>query len=125
MKRRALLMVLCCSLLLSGCGRIKGVVCSLTGREANERVLRQDLFSLRTSIDDYTMDRAKAPQSLDDLVRAGYLRAIPKDPMTGKSDWVPVQDDSLFSVDQTEPGISDVNSASQGIACNGSTYASW
>ena len=97
--------------------------CGSTKRD--EQKLKQDLFTLRSSIDNYTMDRAKAPQSLVDLVQAGYLRAIPKDPITGKSDWVPVQNDSLFSVEQTEPGISDVHSASDKIARDGTAYSSW
>ena len=71
------------------------------------------------------MDKAKAPQSLEDLMSAGYLRSIPKDPITGQQDWVPVQDDSLFSADQTEPGISDIHSASDKTASDGSAYASW
>ena len=94
-------------------------------KHANESVLKQDLFSLRSSIDNYTMDKAKAPQSLDELVSAGYLRKIPVDPVTGQQDWVPVQDDSLFSADQTEPGISDVHSASDKIASDGTAYSSW
>ena len=94
-------------------------------KHANESVLKQDLFSIRRSIDNYTMDKAKAPQSLDELVSSGYLRNIPKDPITGQTDWVPVQDDSLLSADQTEPGISDVHSAAQGNASDGTAYASW
>src|SRR5438132_5472784 len=85
-------------------------------KHANESVLKQDLFSLRSSIDNYTMDKAKAPQSLDELVSSGYLRKIPVDPVTGQQDWVPVQDDPLFSADQTAPGISDVHSASDKTA---------
>jgi general secretion pathway protein G len=94
-------------------------------RHANESVLKQDLFSIRSGIDNYTMDKAKAPQSLDELVSAGYLRSLPKDPITGQSDWVPVQDDSLFSADQTEPGISDVHSASDKTASDGTAYSGW
>src|SRR5205085_3304097 len=94
-------------------------------RQANESALKQDLFALRRSIDNYTMDKAKAPQSLDELVSAGHLRNIPKDPITNQQDWVPVQDDSLMSADQSEPGISDVHSASQGTASDGSAYSSW
>src|SRR3954471_13406107 len=94
-------------------------------KHANESVLKQDLFSMRRSIDNYTMDKAKAPQSLDELVSSGYLRNIPKDPITNQPDWVPVQDDSLMSADQSEPGISDVHSASQGTASDGTAYASW
>jgi general secretion pathway protein G len=94
-------------------------------RHANESVLKQDLFTLRSAIDGYTMDKAKAPQSLDELVSSKYLRSIPKDPITGQQDWIPVQDDSLMSADQTEPGISDVHSASDKIASDGTAYASW
>ena len=94
-------------------------------RHAHESVLKQDLFTLRSSIDQYTMDKQKAPQSLDDLVSANYIRTIPKDPITNQADWVPVQDDSLMSADQSEPGISDVHSASQATASDGSAYASW
>ena len=94
-------------------------------KHAHESVLKQDLFALRSSIDQYTMDKAKAPQSLDELVEAKYLHSIPKDPITGQADWVPVQDDSLMSADQSEPGISDVHSASQATASDGTAYASW
>jgi general secretion pathway protein G len=92
---------------------------------AHESVLKQDLFALRSSIDQYTMDKQKAPQSLDDLVSANYIRSIPRDPITGQADWVPVQDDSLMSADQSEPGISDVHSASPNNASDGSAYATW
>ena len=97
----------------------------MTGKEANERVLKQDLFNLRSSIDQYTLDRAQAPQSLADLVKAGYLRVIPVDPITHNRDWIPVLDDAVMSADQTEPGINDVHSASQATACDGTAYANW
>jgi general secretion pathway protein G len=122
MKPRALLLILCGGLFLSGCEQS---VCSLSLRKSNESVLKQDLFSLRSSLNNYTMDRAKAPQSLDDLVRTGYLWAIPKDPVTGKPDWVPILDDALMTVDQAEPGISDVHSSSDNIAIDGTAYSSW
>ena len=92
---------------------------------AKESVLKQDLFSLRSSIDQYTLDKEKAPQSLDELVQAGYLRVIPKDPITNQPDWVPVEDGSLMSADQTAPGISDVHSASQQTASDGTAYSTW
>ena len=92
---------------------------------AKESVLKQDLFSLRSSIDQYTLDKEKAPQSLDELVQAGYLRVIPKDPITNQPDWVPVEDDSLMSADQSAPGISDVHSASQQTASDGTAYSTW
>jgi general secretion pathway protein G len=93
---------------------------------AKETVLRQDLYTLRTMIGQYTEDKDKAPQSLDDLVSAGYLKQIPVDPFTNSnSSWQAVQDDSVYSVEQQEPGISDVHSASNLTALDGSTYSQW
>src|SRR6516164_10619270 len=79
---------------------------------AKESVLRQNLFTLRSVISQYTLDKQKAPQSLDDIVQAGYLKQIPKDPMTGEANWQVEQEDVLLAIDQQEPGISDVHSAS-------------
>ena len=83
---------------------------------AKESVLRQDLFQLRSLISQYTLDKQKAPQSLDDLVQAGYIKQIPTDPMTGSnSTWTVDQEDSVMSVDQQEPGISDVHSGASQV----------
>src|SRR5437764_8589800 len=80
---------------------------------AKEAVLRQDLKTMRDQIDNYTMDKEKGPQSLQDLVDAGYLRKIPKDPFTGSADtWQVESSDTLQSLDQTEPGVTDVHSGS-------------
>ena len=92
---------------------------------ARESVLRQDLFTLRSVISQYTLDKQKAPQSLDDLVSAGYLTKIPIDPMTTQANWEVVQEDTLMAVDQQEPGISDVHSASNATASDGTAYSSW
>ncbi len=92
---------------------------------ARESVLKQDLFQLRSLISQYTLDKQKAPQALEDLISAGYLKQIPKDPMTGQSDWEVVQEDTLLSVDQQDPGISDVHSASNQISTDGTAYSSW
>src|ERR1700739_3182449 len=73
---------------------------------AKESVLRQDLFTLRSVISQYTLDKQKAPQSLDDLVQAGYIKQIPKDPFTNQPNWQVEQEDVLLAVDQQEPGIS-------------------
>jgi len=83
---------------------------------SREAVLRQDLFTLRSVISQYTLDKQKAPQSLDDIIQASYLRQIPADPMTGQPNWEVVQEDVLLAVDQQEPGISDVHSAANGNA---------
>ncbi len=92
---------------------------------SREAVLRQDLFTLRSLISQYTLDKQKAPQSLDDLVQGGYLKTLPKDPMTNEANWEVVQEDILLSVDQQDPGISDVHSASNATATDGTAYSSW
>ncbi len=95
-------------------------------RHAKEAVLREDLHALRSAIDSYTVDKQKAPQTLEDLVEAGYIKAMPKDPFTNRTDtWVPAQDDTFQSLDQTEAGINDVHSGAQEQAADGSSYASW
>lgn len=92
---------------------------------AREAVLRNDLFAMRSSIDQYTLDKQKAPQSLDDLVTAGYIKSMPKDPITNAVDWVTVQEDSLMAIDQTAPGIVDVHSGSSTASTDGTVYSSW
>jgi general secretion pathway protein G len=97
-----------------------------TVRKANEAVLREDLHVMRSAIDSYTVDKQKAPQALDELVEAGYLKAMPKDPITGRTDsWVPGQDDTLMSTDQTESGINDVHSGAQATSSEGTLYSTW
>jgi general secretion pathway protein G len=92
---------------------------------ARETVLRQNLFTLRTVIDEYTYDKGKAPQSLQDLVNEGYLRQIPIDPMTGQADWEIIMEDAVSSVNQTEPGIFDVRSRSTQRSLEGTPYNEW
>jgi general secretion pathway protein G len=95
-------------------------------RAAREAVLREDLHVLRDAIDAYTNDKNKAPQSLDDLASAGYLKTIPIDPMThSNSTWVPSMDDTLQSVDQTDPGMTDVHSGSDQAGSDGQPYNTW
>jgi general secretion pathway protein G len=92
---------------------------------ARESVLRNDLFELRKLISQYTLDKQKAPQSLDDLVQGGYIKVVPKDPMTNEANWEVVQEDVLLTVDQQDPGIDDVKSASSATASDGTAYSSW
>nr|WP_312024176.1 hypothetical protein [Edaphobacter aggregans] len=95
-------------------------------RHAREAVLKEDLHTMRTAIDSYTVDKEKAPQTLDDLVQAGYLKAMPVDPFTHRSDtWLAVQDDSLMTIDQTQSGISDVHSGAQETSSEGTSYNTW
>lgn len=93
---------------------------------ANEAVLKQDLRSMRDAIDQYTQDKQKAPQTLDDIVSAGYLHGIPKDPFTHDTNtWQTVQEDVMTAIDQTAPGITDVKSGSNLISSEGNAYSSW
>ena len=93
---------------------------------ARETVLRDNLFTLRSLIQQYTFDKAKAPQSLDDLVKAGYLKQIPIDPFTGSRDtWATDQEDIMLSVDQTQPGIVDVHSGANQSSSDGTAYSTW
>ena len=93
--------------------------------QARESVLRSNLGTLRSLISQYTLDKQKAPQSLDDLVAGGYLRQIPVDPMTRQTNWEVVQEDVTLAVDQQDPGITDVHSASSGTASDGTAYSTW
>ena len=93
---------------------------------AKESVLLQNLFTLRSLISQYTLDKQKAPQSLEDLVTAGYIKQIPIDPFTGKNDsWTVEQEDYSLSVDQQETGITDVHSGSALTSSSGTAYSSW
>jgi len=93
---------------------------------AKEAVLKSNLYTLRSLIDQYTADKLKAPQSLDDLVTAGYLRAVPRDPITGSSQtWETVTEEATILPEQTETGIYDVHSGSGAISSEGTPYNSW
>jgi general secretion pathway protein G len=93
---------------------------------AKESVLRNNLFTMRTVIDEYTFDKQKAPQSLEDLVREGYMRQVPVDPMTGSNTtWQVIMEEAMTSVNQTEPGIFDVRSGSDKSSLEGTPYAEW
>src|SRR5208337_4208288 len=96
---------------------------------ARESVLRQNLFTIRSVISQYTLDKQKAPQALEDLTSAGYLKQIPTDPMTTRNDtWTVDQDtDVIMSLDQqnSEGGIVDVHSGSTGTGSDGTAYSTW
>ncbi len=96
-------------------------------KRAREAVLREDLHTMRSAIDSFTVDKEQAPQTLEDLVQAGYLKSIPIDPVTNHADtWIPGQSDMLTSINETQSGgISDVHSGAQGLASDGSTYNTW
>lgn len=94
---------------------------------AKEGVLKQNLYTMRQLISQYTLDKQKAPQSLDDLVSAGYLKQLPNDPFTGRNDtWAVDQEDYELSPDQQDTGgIKDVHSGSTAISTEGTAYNTW
>jgi general secretion pathway protein G len=94
---------------------------------ARESVLKQNLFAIRSVISQYTLDKQKAPQSLEDLVTAGYFKQIPNDPMTGRNDTWTVEEetDTIMTADQQEPGIYDVHSGSTATGSDGTAYNTW
>jgi general secretion pathway protein G len=95
-------------------------------QKAKEAVLKEDLHTMRTSIDSYTVDKEKAPQGLDDLVQGGYLKTVPIDPITGHNDtWITSQSDTLTDINETQGGIDDVHSGAQNLASDGTSYNTW
>ncbi len=91
-----------------------------------ETLLKNNLFTLRTVIDEYTFDKQKEPQSLQDLVNEGYLRSVPIDPITGSDQsWRLIMEDALSMVNQTQPGIFDVRSGSDQKSLEGTPYSEW
>jgi general secretion pathway protein G len=93
---------------------------------AKESVLRNNLFAMRSAIDEYTYDKQKAPQNLQDMVTNGYLREVPRDPITGSNDtWKIIMEDSGQAVNSTEPGIFDVRSGATGKSLEGTLYSDW
>lgn len=93
---------------------------------AREAALKQDLFVMRDAIQKYTLDKEAGPQSLDELVSAGYLREIPLDPITHQKDWNTQSDDLYLSPEQSSVGITDVHSSSNDVSPFENTpYSSW
>ena len=93
---------------------------------AKESVLKNNLFTIRTVIDEYTYDKQKAPQTLQDLVTEGYLKDVPIDPIVGNNtSWRVIMEQAMQSVSQTEPGIFDIKSGSDAKSLEGSPYSDW
>jgi general secretion pathway protein G len=93
-------------------------------QQARETVLQENLWQIRRSIDQYGTDKGRLPQSLDDLVTAGYLREKPKDPITETTEWTEIQGESNLSADG-ETGLKDVKSTAQGEDSNGKPFADY
>jgi general secretion pathway protein G len=93
---------------------------------SRESVLRSNLFTMRSMIDEYTYDKQKAPQTLDDLVSDGYLREVPMDPMTNSKDtWKLIMEDPDNAMNPQDPGIYDVRSGSDRTSLEGTPYSDW
>jgi len=93
---------------------------------SKEAALKQDLFVMRQAIEQYTLDKQTAPQSLEDLVSSGYLREIPTDPITRAKDWQVEYENVVLSPDQSGTGISNVHSGSSTISPFENTqYSTW
>jgi general secretion pathway protein G len=100
--------------------------CTNRERARNEAVLKEDLYHMRTAIDQYMQDKKMAPQHLTELVSTGYLESIPKDPFThSASTWIEVREDAKDSIDRTHPGLSDVHSGSVQVSSEGTRYNTW
>ena len=96
-----------------------------TIKRARESVLKQDLQTMRQAIDNYTLDKQQAPQSLDDLVEAHYLREVPLDPVCRQKNWVVHIGDTVLSPDQTSTGVDDVHSGCEQNGSDGTSYTTW
>ena len=96
-------------------------------KHAREAVLREDLQTMRGAIQSFTYDKQKAPQDGGDLVSSGYLKVLPKDPFTQRTDtWIFDQGSAYTSIDETQSGgIDDVHSGSQQVSSEGTTYNTW
>ena len=118
-----LMIVITIILILIGMGAARYDKSVMRAREAT---LKQDLSAMRQAIDNFTLDKEAAPQSLDDLVQAGYLRNVPVDPITHERDWQTTFGDTVLSPDQVSGGIQDVHSNSPAVSTfEGTPYNSW
>lgn len=95
-------------------------------KRSREAVLKDDLYTMRSVIDEFTVDKQHPPQSLDELVDAGYIHAIPVDPFTGAKDsWQPDIEEVPVPPDQSATGVVDVHSGSDAEALDGTHYNTW
>lgn len=91
---------------------------------AREAVLRDDLYKMRSLIDQYAADKGKLPQSLDDLITEHYMRELPVDPFTGQKDWTVTTGEDSNST-SGEQGVVDLHSASTDTSSEGTPYSEW
>lgn len=114
-----LLIVLAIIALLAGLVVPSTVSSLVTGKEA---ALKQDLFVLRKAIDEFFSDNGRYPEDLSELVTVKYIKKIPKDPFTEKTDsWVLIKD---YAEDGSY-GVSDIKSGAEGASSDGENYSDW
>ena len=89
-----------------------------------EAVLRDDLFKMRSLLDQFAADKGRLPQSLDELVSEGYMREVPLDPFTGQKDWAITTGEDPNSI-QGDTGMTDVHSSSAEVSSEGTPYSEW
>ena len=95
-----------------------------TVMQTREAVLKDDLRKMRTLIDQFAADKGRLPQSLDELVSAGYMREIPVDPFTGQKEWQQEMGEDPNSL-EGETGLTDVHSLAEDTASDGTSYREW
>lgn len=93
--------------------------------QSKEAVLKEDLYRLRDSIDQYYVDKGRYPASLATLVEAGYLRTLPSDPFTGSATWTEVFAEPDPDRPEEQPGVYDVKSMSELSSLGGTNYSEW
>jgi len=93
-------------------------------QRSREARLRSDLKVLNDAVDNYSLDKTRAPQSLEDLVQAGYLKSIPND-ITGSNTWATEGEDPQNAWDPNQTGIGSVHSGSNEVGSDGNPYSSW
>ena len=89
-----------------------------------EAVLRDNLFKMRSLLDQFAADKGRLPQSLDELQSEGYIREIPLDPFTGQKDWNVTTGEDPNSMDGQQ-GVTDVHSSSAEVSSEGTPYSQW
>lgn len=95
-----------------------------TVQHARETVLKENLWQMRRAIDQYAADKGKPPQTIEDLVTDKYLREVPVDPLTEKSEWQEIKGEDTSSP-ETEQGLKDVKSTAEGADSEGKDFADY
>ena len=93
-------------------------------RKSREAALKENLYNIRSVLDQYYADNGKYPDTLDDVVAKGYMRGVPVDPMTNTTQWQTVPFESS-NPDEPGGGIYDVHSSSSEMGLNGKPYSEW